>query len=350
MSTTRLRFLQKSLALSTSAIGIDLASSAEAAASSRSVGTTGGMQHWNGTLSTFSHAGKGEHVLDAGGEAELFHHRGKGCLTHMWFGGAFPNYHKTVVRVYVDGEQNASIQMQLGLGHGFGFGDDSAPWGEVKLGKTGSQSGIYNTYRIPYGTEIRITAQRSADSPADTQFWWIARCTDNLPLSVGGVILPERARLKLHKVEDHFAAPLDEITMCNVEGAGALYQVTIQAEAQPPSGTSPSETFMEGCIRAYLNGSTAPELLSSGYEDYFLGTYYFNRGKYATDISGLTHKDEATAQVSAYRFHDEDPIFFQHGMRLTCRCGDTEHATLQGQPYLNPQPTRFTTYAWVYHL
>ncbi len=351
MGSTRLRFLQKGLAVSSSVLAANLTTTHSAAAVYSQPGSNSQPgQGWNASLATFSHAGKGERILNPGTEAELYFHKGKGCLTHMWFGGAFPNYYKTLIRVYVDGETEAAIQMQLGLGHGIGFGDDAAPWGAVKLGKTGSQSGIYNTYRIPYGTEIRITAQRSPDSPADTQFWWIARCTDNLLPQVGGVVLPEHARLKLHKVEDHLAAPLDEITMCNVDGPGALYQATIQAMAQPLSGSPPSETFMEGCLRAYLNGNTTPELLSSGFEDYFLGTYYFNRGRYATDISGLTHKDEAAAQVSAYRFHDEDPLFFQRGLRLTCRCGDTEHATLQGTPYLAPQPTRFTTYAWVYHL
>ncbi len=351
MATTRLRFLQKGLALSSSILAADLAAEKGAMSNTLSTSTeSNDHQHWDRSLTTYSHAGKGERVLNPGTEAEIFRHHGKGCLTHMWFGGAFPNYFKTMIRVYVDDESEASIQMELGLGHGIGFGDDAAPWGEVKLGKTGSQSGLYNTYRIPYGKEIRITAQRSEDAPADTLFWWIARCTDNLLPRVGGVLLPEHARLKLHRVIDHQASPLEEVTMCNVPGAGALYQATIQAVAQPTAGVSPSETFMEGCLRAYLNGRTTPELLSSGFEDYFLGTYYFNKGRYATDIAGLTHKEEAAAQVSAYRFHDEDPVFFQNGLRLTCRCGDTEHASLEGQPYLNPQPTRFTTYAWVYHL
>ena len=352
MPTTRLKFLKKIIALGSSAVAVDVAGQRFAAASSstRTSIASRDEQIWNKSLTTFSHAGKGERILNSGNEEELFRHRGKGCLTHMWFGGAFPHYYKTMIRVYIDGERDASIQMRLDLGHGFAFDDDSAPWGAVKLGKTGSPSGLYNTYRIPYGTEIRITAQRSPDAPADTQFWWIARCTDNLLPRIGGVLLPAHARLKLHKLEDRLAAPLEELTMCNIEGAGALYQVTMQVACENKAGEPASETFMEGCLRAYLNGSTQPELLSSGFEDYFLGTFYFNRGKYATDLAGLTHKDEHTAQVSAYRFHDEDPVFFQHGLRLTCRCGDTENATIAGAPYLNPPPARFTTYAWVYHI
>ncbi|HVP49237.1 MAG TPA: hypothetical protein VMT32_21740 [Bryobacteraceae bacterium] len=75
---------------------------------------------------TFGTAGKEERVLKAGVEAELFRHTGKGFLTHMWFGGDFRNYGLTRIRVYVDGERQASIDMELMMGHGIGFQDDGA--------------------------------------------------------------------------------------------------------------------------------------------------------------------------------------------------------------------------------
>ena len=56
----------------------------------------------------------------------------------------------------------------------------------------------------------------------------------------------------------------------------------------------------------------------------------------------------ADRSVSAYRFHDDDPIFFQKGLRLTCRNGDTEHGTKEGPAWGGPPATTFTTYAWVY--
>src|SRR5579863_6688165 len=77
----------------------------------------------NAVPKTFGTAGKELHVLGGGKEAELFRRDGAGCLTHMWFGGDFPGYERTCIRVYVDGEAVASIDMELGLGHGIGFGD-----------------------------------------------------------------------------------------------------------------------------------------------------------------------------------------------------------------------------------
>jgi len=121
-------------------------------------------------LKTFCAIGKERPDLNGYKEAELLRHEGMGCLTHMWFGGDWPGYDKTTLRVYVDGEEQPSIEMELGLGHGVGFGDTTAPWGSEKMGKTGHPSGLYNTYKIPFGKSIRITAQRAKDSPDSAPF------------------------------------------------------------------------------------------------------------------------------------------------------------------------------------
>ena len=77
--------------------------------------------------------------------------------------------------------------------------------------------------------------------------------------------------------------------------------------------------------------------------------YYFDTGKFYADIAGLTHFDKEANSFSAYRFHDDDPLFFQSGLRLTCRCGETEHGQeSETDAYLNPTETRYSTYTWIY--
>ena len=296
------------------------------------------------SLETFGVSGKERTVLNGYREAEIMRHAGRGCLTHAWFGGDWPGYERTRIRVYVDGEREPSIDMLLGLGHGNGFGDPTAPWGSAKLGKTGHPSGLYNTYKIPFGTGVRITAQRDKDSPDGAPFWWIVRGTENLPISIAGVRLPDAARLKLHKLENHVAKPFEEFAYCDVQGAGALYQVTMAADGLRDSGDWKDISYLEAIVRAYVNGANRPMELSSGLEDYFLGTYYFNRGRYANGLAGLTHIDLSKNTFSAYRFHDDDPLFFRTGLRLTCRCGEE----IGGRGLHDPPETRFTTYTWVY--
>jgi hypothetical protein len=288
-------------------------------------------------LKCFGTMGKGERILESGRESELFEHDGRGCLTHMWFGGAWPNYGKTRIRIYVDGESTASIDMELMMGHGIGFQDSAAPWGTARIGKTGQPSGIYDTYRIPFGQSIRVTAELSPGEKEKPAFWWIIRGVENLPVQIGPVTLPAKARLKLYKKVNYTAKRLEEFSLLDTHNAGLLYQVTIAARSE-------NFCFLEACMRAYIDGAEKPLWLSSGLEDYFVGTYYFNRGCYHTPIAGLTHKNDRDHSFSAYRFHEDDPILFEKGLRLTCRCGEE----INGQVYGDPRDTTYTTYAWVY--
>jgi hypothetical protein len=242
----------------------------------------------------------------------------------------------------VDGEKIPSIDMSLFLGHGIGFNDQQAPWATKYIGKIGKKNGIFNNYRIPFGKSIRVTAQRAEGADPDPQIWWIIRGLENGRVMLGGVELPPAARLRLTRLEGYEAKPLEEFDLCRAEGHGALYQVTIAAQGQ-------SYTYLEACIRAYMGRSSQPLILSSGLEDYFLGTYYFDTGVFHADIAGLTHFNKEAHSFSAYRFHDEDPVFFHSGLRLTCRCGETEHGLAAEQNgYLDPTTTRYSTYAWVY--
>lgn len=288
---------------------------------------------------SFGIAGKEKRVLKAGVEAELFRHTGRGFLTHMWFGGDFPDYGRTRIRIYVDSEPQPSIDMELMMGHGIGFQDGAAPWGVERIGKTGQPSGIYNTYRIPFGRSVRVTAER-VNGKVDEEvppFWWIVRGVENVPLEVGGVPLPESARLRLHKVINRVTKPLEEFPMYQTSRSGMLYMVTIAAR-------SSAFCFMESCVRAYIGSARVPLLLSSGMEDYFLGTYDFNKGQYYTPVAGVTHL-VPDVEFSAYRFHEADPVFFNNGLRLTIRDGEETDGVVHG---CQPRDTVFTTYVWAY--
>jgi hypothetical protein len=70
---------------------------------------------------------------------------------------------------------------------------------------------------------------------------------------------------------------------------------------------------------------------------------------YHLPLAGLTHKDAPDAgpcQFSAYRFHDEDPIIFQKGLRLAWRNGEEKNGKAFGDG--SPQPSQMTSYVWLY--
>lgn len=162
-------------------------------------------------------------------------------------------------------------------------------------------------------------------------------------MTIGGVRLPATARLRLHRLERYYAKPLEEFVLCHVSGSGALYQVTLAVEAERRSGTWEDQSYQEGCVRAYFGGSREPEFLSSGLEDYFVSSGYFHHSKlFQSAVSGLTHIDVEKNRFAAYRFHDEDPVFFQEGLRLTLRCGEE----LNGHVFHKAPAATYTAYSW----
>ena len=291
-------------------------------------------------MTLFGTMGK-EGKLVPGVEKVLFEKQGSGTLTHMWFGGAWPGWGDTRIRVYVDGEERAGIDMGLFLGHGIGWGDDSAPWGTNRLGKTGRPSGVYNTYKIPFGNGVKVTASLAPGVREPQVFWWILRGLTDYPVQVGGIALPTSARLHLYRRENIRLAPLEQAAILDTKNRGLLYAVTFEA-------VSTNFNYLEACLRAYPNGRKDPVWLSSGTEDYFLGTYYFNAGLYHNPVAGLTHGDPdrpgSPFRFSAYRFHEDDPVPFQDGLRLVWRNGEE----IDGHTFGDPRPTTFTSYVWTY--
>ncbi len=122
-------------------------------------------------VSTFTQVGKEEQPFVTHAEATLAEQDGSGYLDHMWFGGSFSNFTDLHIRIYVNHEVKASIDMLLGMGVGIGFGDPAAPWGTRFSGITGAPSGIFLNYPIPFSTNIRVTAELPEGVQRDTVFW-----------------------------------------------------------------------------------------------------------------------------------------------------------------------------------
>ena len=64
-------------------------------------------------------------------------------------------------------------------------------------------------------------------------------------------------------------------------------------------------------------------------EDFFDSSYGFSGGVFHQPVSGCTHRDGGGGggmALSAYRFHEEDPIAFSGGVKFQWRVGDIINA------------------------
>ena len=106
--------------------------------------------------------------------------------------------------------------------------------------------------------------------------------------------------------------------------------------------------YMEGMIRAYKKGSSEPELISSGLEDYFLGTYYFATGTYQFETAGCLYISQEDFEFGGYRLHNNDLWSFDKGgYKVTIRNSDIN--VEEAEEISNPTRCSYAVYPILYY-
>jgi len=279
-----------------------------------------------------------------------------GVLSHFWTTYLPTADAGMIYRYYIDGENEPSITFDPSMACGVGFSDITAPWGNKWFG-AGASPGWYNNFRVPFQKSLRITLQHTIQ----TFFYMIARGATNLPIIIGGITLPPTAVLNQHVINQQTFEPVELVPIVNVSsGPGVFWMHTLQI-------TAANYGVLEGCYHAFTDGfwDFPGILLSTGTEDYYDSAWYFDVGPFHSDVAGYTHLliDNATYYMSMYRFHDNDPLFFNNGFMLTWRNGDyTDPAGYKCmslppsdavKPVLSrdgaaPAETIVSAYGWVY--
>ena len=211
---------------------------------------------------------------------------------------------------------------------------------------------------MPFGKSIVVTVTGKINGG-----FVIVRGCENMPVDVGALTLPAAARLRLQKIENKVFQAMEFVPIVDLPtGDGLVYMTAISAK-------STSENFWEGCYRMMTPYSQPfpGTVLSTGMEDFFDSSYGFSGGAYHMPVSGCTHKKPLPKngmELSAYRFHEEDPVAFRGGIKFQWRVGDIINAKTHpdspkcfiekldkaaGDQYVGtPAPATVSTYAWIY--
>lgn len=189
--------------------------------------------------------------------------------------------------------------------------DPGIPWGTRRMGHLAQNGALYNTIRIPFQKSIYV----SMISTKHGHYWYNVRGARNYPVIIGDLELPQNARLRVYKKENITVLPFQYIFLASsFNSSGLLYLVTFSTESK-------NFFHQEACFRAIIDNDDDIHYLSSGTEDLFLSAYYYNGGIYHTENSGLSYKDDP-GRVTAYKFFEYDPIFFNEAFSLVWRCGE----------------------------
>ena len=127
---------------------------------------------FNGQGKSFSSVIKGFNYKTLGKEVVLFEKEfpNVGYLTEQWYtsgtNGPFNEHGR--IRIYIDGEDTPTLDYMLTMGQAVnGEAEEavnSAPWSSRLFGRLAKGGGYFNTFRIPFGSQIKITVTNEVNT------------------------------------------------------------------------------------------------------------------------------------------------------------------------------------------
>ena len=285
---------------------------------------------------------------------------GEHAVLVSWFTGQlfWDDFSNTIISYYIDGEATPSIQGSIDLLTGNAPSPKSQrktiPWGNEALGRLGIGGGAYTTTKIPFTRSILVTAYMSGSNTAQTMrvmnhsigyskreggesktLYSLIRGLENygpIVLRHSNIQLSGSVKLKSFLVNQTLK-PIEWVTLLNITHTkgGCIFSVVQQVRSE-------NAFCLEGTHWATIgNDSPGKEdaaweevQLSSGFEDYYLSGQYFDAGEFSTVVAGMTSEDHwfYPHALTAYRYHEIDPVIFETGIALRWRNGLNDHGKL----------------------
>lgn len=232
--------------------------------------------------------------------------------------------------------------------------EEQPPW-QSPVWARNSGTSFTNTIPIPFVTSLKITLTFTGAAGKSAVLYYQAhgRLLSLIDgFSFGGVELPISARLVVQR-NDLVLPRLAYLPIVNVSaGSAALIAAMAIAFSAPNLNT------LEGCFHSYVTAATSypGELHSTGTEDEFLSSYYFDMGPFQGRGAGVYYKRSSPAALSMWRSYYDDPMILNDGGAFVWRNGDTSDpvtgikCSIQtgGSPAGDPQDANVQTMAFVY--
>lgn len=211
-------------------------------------------------------------------------------------------------------------------------------------GISGTNIGCDFKLPIPFNTGVSITLTDT--TAAASTLWYTVEYHTGVPLSTW----TNTRVLHMDSITDQTGIAANAVTtLSNYTGGqpGRFVGLWWMEDSAPGSAT-PKTAPMEGEIALTLDGAGTPNIQSSGTEDWFgLSNYFQGNGTGGTgggnssQIQGGWKSADGQVAVTfmstpigntqgAARFHVNDPIDFTTGEKLTWACGDTTFVSFTG--------------------
>lgn len=240
--------------------------------------------------------------------------KGPGVITHIWMTFLAPephewakegsaNHQEMLMRIFWDGQTRPGVEAPVGDFFANCFGKrgevNSIP---VVVGDTGS----YNCFwQMPFRKSARVEIVNQGEKPISLLYYnidWIKK--DDLPADTPYFYAQYRQEYPVCHGEDY--------VLLDTKGKGHYVGTVLAVRTRSPSW------FGEGDEKIYIDGEPKASIWGTGTEDYFLFAWGLKRA--STLYTGVPYFDQwgiVGGHTSAYRWHIQDPIVFNTGIRVT---------------------------------
>ncbi|GAA4801746.1 DUF2961 domain-containing protein [Olivibacter ginsenosidimutans] len=284
-------------------------------------------------------------TINAGETFTIAEMEGPGAIQHIWMTPT-GNWNFTVIRFYWDDETEPSVESPVGAFFGMAWGEYAAL---SSLAMTVNPGSAFNSYwQMPFRKKCRITIENIDDKPMNLYYQVDYTLTD-----VGedeGYFHAQYRRTKYNSTSLH-------TILDGVNGKGQYVGTYMGI------GVNNNGWWGEGEIKFFMDGDKDyATIVGTGTEDYFCGSYDFDRPKkhgpgaetieyaeFNTPYAGLHQVIRGDGhyhvqqRFGMYRWHIPDPIRFDNDLKVTIQ----DLGWRSGGRYL-PQNSDIITVAYWY--
>lgn len=258
---------------------------------------------------------------------------GPGAITHMWFTiSSSENFYlkKLILRVYWDGEAAPSVEAPIGDFFGLGLGE-FFEWTSAVMNVAPLRS-LNSYWYMPFAKSAKVTLTNEGTTRVGSLYYnFDLRTLKAFPPDAAyfhaqyrqatpnrGTSEPWNGNGDMNKLRN--PAGEENYVMLQATGRGHFVGVTHSVFQNQDMW------WGEGDEMVFIDGSPAPQIVGTGSEDYYTGSWDFQR-PFSFPYAGAPQVglERAGSRSSVYRFHIEDPIPFEKSIKVTMEHGHANH-------------------------
>lgn len=276
-------------------------------------------------------------IIKPGETFTLAEIEGPGAIQHIWMTPT-GNWKFSIIRMYWDDEKEPSVEVPVGDFFAMGWNEYAPLSSQAICVNPGSAFNCY--WQMPFRKKCRITMENINDQDEMRLYYQIDYTLTEVP--------DDAAYFHAQFRRTNPNTTSDYTIVDNIKGQGQFVGVYMAW------GVNNNGWWGEGEIKFFMDGDKEfPTICGTGTEDYFCGSYNFDRGgqykEFTTPYAGLhqvIRPDGAyrsQQRFGLYRWHILDPVRFKKDLRITIQDLGWRH----GGRYL-PQKSDISSVAFWY--